>query len=58
MDNGIAIVTNRFPEDRASGGTEVVYEDGMYQDFMWDHRNPKVIYLGQGKLETKIIMQE
>jgi len=58
MDAGIFIVTNRWPEDRVSGGTEIAYKDGTHQDFSWDYNNPKVVYLGEGKLETKIVMQE
>lgn len=53
-----AIVTNRCPEDRASGVTKIVYEDGSSDTFVWDSENPEVKVLGKGRLETKIILEE
>ena len=39
-------VTDRFPEDRSSGGTEIEYLDvglkGTREWFYWDHHDPIV----------------
>lgn len=49
------IVYNRWPDDRSSGITEIRYENGGTEVFVWDKDNPEVEYIGKGKLETKII---
>lgn len=48
------IVVCRDPEDRSSGVTTVTWSDGTRSEFIWDHNDPDVIYLGQGKLFVKI----
>jgi hypothetical protein len=48
------IVVDRYPADRASGGTTVLLEGGGQAIFVWDHENPNVDLLGTGRVETKI----
>lgn len=50
-----AIVVRRDTADRSSGLTEVSFQDGSRHLYVWDHEDPEVAYLGQGKLETRII---
>jgi len=52
--NELYIVVDHIPEDRSSGGTTFQSEKGGQQTFWWDHDNPKVKYLGPGKLTIKI----
>lgn len=54
LKNTKYIVIDRIPEDRSSGGTTFRGEKGGDQTYWWDHDNPKVKYLGPGKLVTKI----
>jgi hypothetical protein len=45
------IVTRRVSEDRASGHTEIQYEETSIQDtFLWDVCNPEVEYIGKGQV--------
>lgn len=50
------IVVNRCPEDRSSGITDVQWGDGHREQFIWDYNNPKVKYLGQGKVILQITL--
>lgn len=54
------IVRSRCPEDRSSGVTTVVAENGEGggRDFIWDYHDPEVEYLGQGKATVKIELEE
>lgn len=52
------IVTDRCPADRSSGITTVCWSDGTRSEFIWDHNDPEVIYLGQGKLFVKIELDQ
>jgi hypothetical protein len=36
------IVTQRWPEDRGPGYTEVQFDDGQMHTFCWDYENPDV----------------
>lgn len=51
------IVVNRWSDDRSSGGTVVHWEDGSREDYIWSHDDPKVMLLGKGRLETRIVME-
>jgi hypothetical protein len=55
---GRFIVVSRFPEDRSSGGTVVADEEGVNRTFIWDHDDPKVVHLGSGRLEARIVINE
>lgn len=44
------IVLDRYPEDRSSGGTVIMYEAGDQKRFLWDHEDPMVEPLGRGKV--------
>lgn len=57
MDGRRFIVTNRWPEDRSSGITDVTYQDGGCRTFVWDHEDPEVIRGGRGRLEVRIVME-
>jgi hypothetical protein len=48
------IVTARYPEDRASGITDVLFESGLRETFVWDRDNPMVRHLGTGSVEITI----
>lgn len=48
------IVTYRCPDDRSSGITQVRYEGGREEDFIWDYDNPEVEYLGVGSVVVQI----
>lgn len=50
------IVVSRCPADRSSGITDVHWELGGPEQFIWDHNDPVVQYLGQGKLKIEIIL--
>jgi hypothetical protein len=49
------IVINRASEDRASGSTDVLFEDGCEETFVWDFRDPEVAYLGKGSTKREIV---
>jgi hypothetical protein len=51
---GIFIVSSRWPDDRTSGGTVVTHEDGSHEQHIWEHSDPIVVYLGDGKLKVSI----
>jgi hypothetical protein len=52
------IVTSRCPEDRSSGLTNVTYEDGGREQYVWNYENPEVILIGRGRLVTNIVMEK
>ncbi len=52
------IVVDRCPEDRSSGITTVQFEDGDRHNYVWDHEDPEVEYLGQGKLKLKLVLEK
>lgn len=54
LKNRLFIVSSRWPDNRVSGGTEVTYEDGSHQTFTWDHQDPEIVYLGDGKVKVSI----
>ena len=49
------IVTDRTPDDRASGSTTIRFETGDQEIFVWDFSNPVVTKVGKGRIEIKII---
>ncbi len=52
-----AIVVERFPEDRSSGGTRLQLETGERQMYLWDQDDPTITYLGQGKITYTIELE-
>ncbi len=53
------VVTNRVPDDRHSGWTDITYEDNCAEaDFRWDVNNPEVTVIGKGKVVKKVIIEE
>lgn len=54
LKDKLFIVINRWPEDRASGGTYILYEGGPMARFIWDWEDPEVEFLGAGIFEIKL----
>lgn len=48
MKGRLFIVKSRYPEDRVSGSTHVVFQDGEAQVFLWDNSDPTVEHVGKG----------
>jgi hypothetical protein len=42
LDGREFTVTNRWPEDRGPGYTEVQFDAGEKRTFCWDYENPEV----------------
>lgn len=54
----VAFISDRWPEDRESGRTEIIYEDdGTKSRFVWDTMNPFVEDLGEAELIVKIFLK-
>lgn len=54
LDGQMFIVVDRYPEDRASGGTEIQYRNSSKRSFVWDNNNPDVMYIGKGRIVQTI----
>lgn len=52
------IVTDRFPEDRSSGGTTIVTEKGNQFSFLWEYHDPEVEKIGTGRVETTVVFNQ
>lgn len=48
------LVTERYAEDRASGSTVIVYENGTFQTFVWEWTDPQVLYTGRGGILIQV----
>jgi len=54
IDGKRFIVCDRSPEDRASGVTDIQWEEGGEETFVWDRSDPMVLLLGRGKRTVQI----
>jgi hypothetical protein len=54
LNKEVFIVINRVSEDRGSGITDIIYEDGSQREFIWDFEDPEVTLIGKGHLEIVI----